>query len=151
MSASKPQDFTIVTGVIGIEDPHVIGTKVISQVLRSEGFNVVPLGAKCTQEEFINAAKESAAKAIMVSSMAGQGEINCRGFRDRCTEAGLKNILLYAGGNLVVGKLDWAGVKETFAKMGFNRVYPPGTRPRDFLDDLATDLGVVTTDRATRV
>ncbi len=142
MPLSKAPPITIVTGVIGIEDPHVIGTKVISQVLRSEGFNVVSLGAKCTQEEFVNAARESAAKAIMVSSMAGQGEINCRGFRDRCTEAGLKDILLYAGGNLVVGKLEWPGVHETFMKMGFNRVYPPGSRPRIFLEDLRADLGI---------
>ena len=35
----------------------------------------------------------------------GQGEIDCTGMREKCDEAGLKGILLYAGGIIT----DWEG------------------------------------------
>jgi methylaspartate mutase S subunit len=49
-----------------------------------------------------------------VSSLYGQGELDCRGFRDLCIEAGLDDILLYVGGNLVVGKQPWDDVERRF-------------------------------------
>ena len=48
--------------------------------------------------------------------------------------------LLYVGGNLVVGKQEWAGVKQRFVDMGFDRVYPPGTLPNITIGDLRSDL-----------
>ncbi len=65
---------------------------------------MVNLGVMVSQDEFIDAAIETSAAAILVSSLYGQGELDCAGFRDRCVERGLENILLYVGGNLVVGK-----------------------------------------------
>lgn len=136
----------VVTGVIGIEDPHVIGHKIIVRALQEEGFKVMALGAKCAPQEFIDAAIEGKAVAILISSVAGQGELHCRGFRDKCTEAGLKDIILYAGGNLVVGKLDWDYVEKTFLEMGFDRVYKPGTYPEAFIADLKKDLKIKDSD-----
>ncbi|MEG1973137.1 MAG: methylaspartate mutase subunit S, partial [Oscillospiraceae bacterium] len=78
------------------------------------------------QEDFINAAVETNADAIIVSSLYGHGEIDCRGLREKCDEAGLKGIKLYVGGNIVVGKQNWEEVKSRFVAMGFDRVYPPG-------------------------
>ena len=76
----------------------------------------------------------------MVSSLYGQGELDCRGFRALCVEAGLENILLYVGGNLVVGKQDWAGVEQRFLQMGFDRAFPPGTRTDDVIQALDKDF-----------
>jgi methylaspartate mutase sigma subunit len=133
---------TVITGVIGLEDPHVIGSRVLSYALEKAGFKVVALGAKCSQEEFISAATETAAKAILVSSVAGMGELNCRGFRDMCREAGLDDILLYIGGNIVIGKQDPEEIVKRFKSLGFDRVYPPGTKPSQAIRDLRTDLGL---------
>lgn len=55
------------------------------------------------QEDFINAAIESDADMIMVSSLYGHGEIDCRGMRDKMVEAGIGDTILYVGGNIVVG------------------------------------------------
>ena len=66
-----------------------------------------------------------------MSSLYGQGELDCRGFRDLCIEAGLDDILLYVGGNLVVGKQPWEDVEKRFLDMGFDRAFPPGTRIED--------------------
>ncbi len=131
---------TIVIGVIGA-DVHAVGNKIIEYTLKKSGYNVVNIGVLSTQEDFINAAIETNADMIMVSSLYGHGEIDCRGMRDKCVESGIENILLYVGGNIVVGKQDFDEVKKRFLEMGFNRIYPPGTSIDDALKDIKTDLG----------
>jgi len=54
----------------------------------------------------------------------------------------LKDILIYVGGNIVVGKQDWNEVHSRFKAMGFNRVYPPGTSIDTTIHDLKEDLGI---------
>lgn len=130
---------TIVLGVIG-SDCHAVGNKILDYSLSDAGFNVVNIGVLSPQEDFINAAIETNAEAILVSSLYGHGEIDCRGMREKCDEAGLKDILLYVGGNIVVGKQDWQDVQNRFQTMGFDRVYPPGTSVETAIHDLKEDL-----------
>ena len=130
---------TIVTGVIG-SDTHIVGNRILTMALEKAGYKVVSLGALTPAADFVKAAVETRAGAILVSSLYGQGELDCRGFRDLCTEAGLEDILLYVGGNLVVGKRSWAETEQTYLAMGFDRVAPPGTRAESVLEWLARDL-----------
>ena len=132
---------TLVLGVIG-SDVHAVGNKILDYSLTNAGFNVVNIGVLSPQEDFINAAIETNADAILVSSLYGHGEIDCRGMREKCDEAGLKDILLYVGGNRVVGKQDWEEVEARFKAMGFDRVYPPGTSVDIAIRDLKEDLGL---------
>jgi methylaspartate mutase sigma subunit len=132
---------TMVLGVIG-SDCHAVGNKILDHAYTQAGFNVVNIGVLSPQEDFINAAIETNADVIVVSSLYGQGEIDCRGMREKCDEAGLENIPLYVGGNLVIGKQDWKEVYNKFKGMGFTRVYPPGTNPATTLNDLKEDLGI---------
>ncbi|MCL2187704.1 MAG: methylaspartate mutase subunit S [Defluviitaleaceae bacterium] len=132
---------TLVMGVIGA-DVHAIGIKILSHAFTEAGYNVVNLGVMVSQEEYIEAAIETNANAIVVSSLYGHGEMDCRGLREKCDEAGLKDIPLYVGGNLVVGKRDFAEVEKTFLDMGFNRAYPPGTPPEVGIADINKDLGL---------
>lgn len=132
---------TIVIGVIGA-DAHAVGNKIIDLTLRNHGFEVVNLGVMVSQEEFIDAATETNADAIIVSSLYGHGEIDCMGFRQKCDEAGLKNIPLFVGGNLVVGKQEFEDVKERFLAMGFDYVYPPSTPIEVTIEDLKKHLNI---------
>jgi methylaspartate mutase sigma subunit len=129
----------LVTGVIGA-DTHIVGNRILSMALEEAGFEVITLGALTPAEDFVKAAIETAADAILVSSLYGQGELDCRGFRDMCIEAGLENILIYVGGNLVVGKQDWADVERRFLEMGFDRAFPPNTRTDDVIAKLNADF-----------
>jgi len=133
---------TVILGVIGA-DVHAVGNKILAYAFEEAGFTVVNLGVMVDQEEFIGAAIETNADAILVSSLYGHGELDCRGLREKCVEAGIDKILLYAGGNLVVGKSPFEQVEEKFLKMGFNRVYPPGTDPYTGIADMKEDLGVM--------
>ena len=129
----------IVTGVIG-SDTHIVGNRILSMSLEKAGYKVITLGALTPAADFIKAAIETNADAIMVSSLYGQGELDCRGFRDLCIEAGLERILLYVGGNLVVGKQPWPEVEQRFLDMGFDRAAGPGTRIEKVIEWLALDF-----------
>ncbi len=131
----------LVLGVIGA-DCHAVGNKILDYAMTEAGFDVINIGVLSPQEDFINAAVETNADAIVVSSLYGHGEIDCRGLREKCDEAGLKGILLYVGGNIVVGKQDWNDVYNRFKAMGFDRIYPPGTGVDVTIADLKKDLGI---------
>ncbi|MCL2125258.1 MAG: methylaspartate mutase subunit S [Oscillospiraceae bacterium] len=130
---------TIITGTVGV-DSHVIGTKIISRALREAGFRVVALSAQTPPEEFIKAAQETNADAMLISSLYGMAEMDLQGFRDKCTEAGVGGILLFLGGILGVGKHDFADDEVKFKKIGFDRVYPPESDVELSIRDLCADL-----------
>jgi methylaspartate mutase S subunit len=130
---------TVVTGTVG-KDAHVIGTKILSRALRDAGFNVVELGILTPQEEFIKAALENRAVAILMSSLYGMAENDVRDFKEKCIQAGLEEVLLYIGGNLGVGRHEFKDDEVKFKKLGFDRVYPPASDVKAAIADLWADL-----------
>ncbi len=129
---------TLVTGVIG-EDVHIMGIRIVEHALRAAGFRIVSLGAQVSQEQYIEAAIETNADAILVSSLGGHAGILVPGLREKCDEAGLKNILLYLGGQLIIGDMKWEDSVKIFTDMGFNRVYPSDVRLSQVIEDLEVD------------
>lgn len=117
----------LIIGVIGA-DVHAVGNKILYHAFTEAGFDVVNLGVMVSQEEYIEAAIEADADAIVVSSLYGQGELDCRGMQEKCDEAGLAGIPLLVGGNIVVGKQDFADVEKRFKAMGFDRAFRPVRR-----------------------
>ena len=63
----------LILGVIGA-DVHAVGNKILYHAFTEAGFEVVNLGVMVSQEEFIAAAIEADADAIVVSSLYGQGD-----------------------------------------------------------------------------
>jgi len=129
----------VITGTVGM-DVHVIGTKILSRALKEAGFDVVELGMQVPPEEFIQVAQETGADAIMVSSLYGMAEMDLRGFKEKCTAAGLEDVLFYIGGVLGVGRHDFKGDEKKFKKLGFDRVYPPEADLKSAIEDLWNDL-----------
>lgn len=142
MKSGEKLKRTLVTGVIG-DDVHVVGIRILERVLRDSGFEVVALGCQVSQKEFVNAAVETNADAILVSSLSGHAKILLPGLREKCKEAGLTDIALYLGGQLVIGVTDWSVVVKLFKDMGFDRVYPSETKPSQVVKDLETDLCIM--------
>jgi len=132
-------DWAIVLGVIG-SDCHSVGNRILDMFFTEKGFRVINLGVMVSQDEFINAAIETNASAILVSSLYGHGEIDCAGFQGRCIERGLDDIVLYVGGNLVVGKRSREAVERKFKNMGFDRVFMPSDNLEQAAGWLAADL-----------
>ena len=129
----------LVLGVIGA-DVHAVGNKILYHAFTEAGFEVTNLGVMVSQDEFIDAAIETNADVIVVSSLYGHGELDCQGMRDKCVERGIDDILLYVGGNIVVGKQPFEDVEKRFKAMGFNRVFGPGTTPETAIAALNEDF-----------
>ena len=112
----------VVIGVIG-DDIHIVGNRIMHLALEESGFRVYNLRSRNRPEHFREAALEVNAHAVLVSSVNGEGEYWCADFRKPFAEVGLGHILLYVGGNLVVGKRDPEEVVRLFRQHGFDRVY----------------------------
>lgn len=133
------QAYKIVLGVIGA-DCHAVGNRILTSVLTQGGIEVVNLGVMVSQDEFIETALAEDANAILVSSIYGHGELDCQNFRARCEERGLTEIVLYVGGNLVIGKQDFSSVEAQFRDMGFDRVFRPTTDLQEVIALLKSDI-----------
>ena len=133
---------TIVIGVIGA-DCHAVGNRILESFFSEAGFHVVNLGVMVSQDEYIDAAIETGAKAILVSSLYGQGQLDCEGLRERCLERGLDRIILYVGGNLVIGKSDYSEVEKKFKAMGYDRVFRPDADLGEVAEMLRADIGAL--------
>ncbi len=131
----KHEKKVLIIGVIGA-DVHAVGNKILYHAFTEAGFEVINLGVMVSQEEYIAAAIESDADAIVISSLYGQGELDCRGMREKCDEAGLTGIPLLVGGNIVIGKQSFEEVEKRFKEMGFNYAFPPGTPPETTIEAL---------------
>jgi len=129
-------------GVIGA-DVHAVGNQLLEHVLKERGIDAKNIGVMSSQKDFIEAAMETGADAIWVSSLYGHAEMDCRGLPQKCIESGIPDILIYLGGNLALGKQsdkEWKDIKKRYENMGFDRVYPPQTNPKKAIDDLFEDL-----------
>jgi len=135
---------SVVIGTIG-QDAHMVGGWVLSEAYKEAGFKVAFLGAVVPQEEFINAAIETQADAILVSSLYGMGLIDCEGMREKCVEAGLDDIILYAGGCVAAPlelERNWPEIEERFRAMGFDRVFKNTCSADQSVAILKADLGI---------
>lgn len=135
----------VITGTVGM-DAHVIGTKILSRVLKENGFQVIELGCLTPVDDFIKVAQETAADAILMSSLYGMAEFDLEDFKKKLMEAGLRNVILYIGGNLASSREEFDNfeqLKKKFELLGFDRVYPPSV-------DLAQVIGELEGDLATR-
>lgn len=132
-------ELKLVTGVIG-EDVHNIGIKVLEHAFKAAGYKVVSLGIRVAPQDFINAAIETKADGIMISSLAGHAEVLVEGFRAKCTEAGLGNVLMYIGGHLFIGDDAWSDVEKRFLDKGFDRVFPTSALPGEVIASLKEDF-----------
>ncbi|WP_254768347.1 methylaspartate mutase subunit S [Salinilacihabitans rarus] len=135
---------TVVLGVIG-SDAHVVGITILEQAFSAAGFDVINLGVQTSQEEFAEAAIAHDAEAVLVSSLYGHAEQDCRGFHDVLEGAGV-DAVTYIGGNLAVGQNDFEETREQFEGMGFDRVFDSETDPEEAIAALRRDLQIATTE-----
>lgn len=135
---------TVILGVIG-SDAHVVGITILEQALSAAGFDVVNLGVQTSQADYVEAALAHDADAVLVSSLYGHAEQDCRGLHERFAEADLDPVT-YVGGNLAVGQDAVDEIRERFRSMGFDRVFGPEEGAREAIAALERDLGLTETD-----
>ena len=129
----------VVIGVIG-DDIHVVGNRIMQLALEESGLAVFNLRTRNRPEHFCEAALEVNAHAVFVSSINGEGEYWCADLRRHFEAAGLGHVLLYVGGNVVVGNRPQDEVVALFTRYGFDRVYHQQPDISVAIADLHEDL-----------
>ncbi|TCS37104.1 methylaspartate mutase subunit S [Reinekea marinisedimentorum] len=112
----------VVTGVVG-NDIHVVANRLIDLSLRARGFDVFNLGVNTYLEEFFDAAVETGADVILISSLNGEAEgwgREVRAIKSRYKT--LDDIIMMIGGNLVVGSGNAEDIEPRYKNYGFDIV-----------------------------
>ena len=139
VQAASPPRPRVVIGDIG-DDIHTVGNRIMQLALQESGCEVFNLRTRNRPEHFCQAALEVNADALFISSLNGEGEYWCADFRQRLQAMGLGHVLLYVGGNVVVGNRPEAEVVALFKRYGFDRVYHQRPDIAAAITDLFEDL-----------
>lgn len=113
----------VVTGVVG-NDIHVVANRLIELSLNARGFEVFNLGVNTYLEEFFDAAVETQADILLISSLNGEAEGWAREIKLlKSKYKTLDNIVMMIGGNLVVGTAAAEEIVPRYKKYGFDLVF----------------------------
>jgi methylaspartate mutase sigma subunit len=112
----------VVIGVVG-NDIHVVANRLIDLSLRARGFEVFNLGVNTYLEEFFDAAVETGADVLLISSLNGEAEGWSREVKVlKAKYKHLHDLILMIGGNLVVGSANADDLVPRFKSYGFDLV-----------------------------
>ena len=112
----------VVTGVVG-NDIHVVANRLIDLSLRARGYEVFNLGVNTHLEEFFDAAVETGAEVLMISSLNGEAEGWGREVKLlKSRYRNLDDLVMMIGGNLVVGSGNAGDIVSRYKNYGFDLV-----------------------------
>jgi len=134
----------VVTGVVG-NDIHVVANRLIDLSLQARGYEVFNLGVNTHLEEFFDAAVETGAEVLMISSLNGEAEGWGREVRLLKSQyKTLDDLIMMIGGNLVVGRGNTEDIIARYKKYGFDLVCHQVdlNTGLDLLDDLLAERGM---------
>jgi len=113
----------VVTGVVG-NDIHVVANRLIELSLNARGFEVFNLGVNTYLEEFFDAAVETDADVLLISSLNGEAEGWAREVKLlKSKYKTLDKLVMVIGGNLVVGSADADVIVPKYKNYGFDLVF----------------------------
>lgn len=130
---------TLVIGVIGA-DCHAVGNKVLDRVFTAHDFHVINLGVMVSQMNILMPRLKQAPMPSWCPLSTVMATLTVSGYVSAASNRGLGDILLYVGGNLVVGKHDFGDVEVKFKEMGFNRVFAPSHDTEDVCALITNDI-----------
>ena len=112
----------VVTGVVG-NDIHVVANRLIDLSLQARGYEVFNLGVNTHLEEFFDAAVETGAEVLVISSLNGEAEGWSREVKLlKANYKTLDDLVMMIGGNLVVGSGNNEDIVARYKKYCFDLV-----------------------------
>jgi len=112
----------VLTGVVG-NDIHVVANRLIDLSLRARGYEVFNLGVNTYLEEFFDAAVETGAEIVLISSLNGEAEGWGREVKAlKAKYKTLDDVIMMIGGNLVVGSGNAENIEPRYKNYGFDLV-----------------------------
>lgn len=112
----------VVTGVIG-NDIHVVANRLMDLSLNARGYTVFNLGVNTYLEEFFDAAVETGADILLISSLNGEAEGWAREVKLLKSQyKTLDKLIMMIGGNLTVGTGNAEDIVPRYQNYGFDLV-----------------------------
>lgn len=112
----------VVTGVVG-NDIHVVANRLIDLSLQARGYDVFNLGVNTHLDEFFDAAVETGAEVLMISSLNGEAEGWGREVKLlKGKYKRLDDLIMIIGGNLTVGSGNTEDIVKRYENYGFDIV-----------------------------
>ncbi len=110
--------------ILGVaeSDAHVVANHLIAFLLRSEGFEVINLGACTPVSEFVDAYEENYdAEAILIGSLNGHALNDLAGIR-QAKDSGRIRCPVILGGNISVGHTKCERSYRKLLEIGIDRI-----------------------------
>ncbi len=108
-------------------DGHDRGAKVVAQALRDAGMEVIYTGLRRTPDQIVSAAVQEDVQVIGLSSLSGAHNHLFQKVAELLQEKGNEDILLIGGG--IIPEKD----RKRLEKIGFDRIFSPGTSTEDIV------------------
>lgn len=109
-------------------DGHDRGAKVIAQILKDAGMEVIYTGLRQTPQMVVNAALQEDADVIGVSILSGAHNTVFPKLINLMIENGLDDVLLTGGG--IIPEADMQKLQE----MGIGKLFAPGTKSTEIVE-----------------
>ncbi len=116
-------------------DGHDRGVKVITQLLRDAGMEVIYTGLHQTIEQIIETAVQEDVNVIGLSILSGAHYPITEKLMRQLKEKAMKDVLIIVGGN--IPKRDIEGLQT----LGVKGVFPTGSKFEDIIDFIKTNAG----------
>lgn len=116
-------------------DGHDRGVKIIAQLLRDAGMEVIYTGLHKTVEQIIETAVQEDVNVIGLSILSGAHFPITEKLMKGLKENNMKDILIVVGGN--IPKQDIEGLQT----LGVSGIFPTGSKFEDILNFIKTNVG----------
>ena len=116
-------------------DGHDRGVKVVAQLLRDAGMEVIYTGLHQTVDQIINAAIQEDVNVIGLSILSGAHYPITERLMKRIKENKMNDVMIIIGGNIPQRDID--GLQ----KLGVKGVFPTGSKFEDIIDFIKKNMG----------
>ena len=116
-------------------DGHDRGVKVIAQLLRDAGMEVIYTGLHQTVDQIINAAIQEDVNVIGLSILSGAHYPIAEKLMKRIRENKMNDVMIIIGGNIPQKDI------VDLQKLGVKGVFPTGSKFEDIIDFIKTNIG----------
>ena len=116
-------------------DGHDRGVKIVAQLLRDAGMEVIYTGLHQTVEQIIETAVQEGVNVIGLSILSGAHYPITEKLMKGLKEIDMNDVLIIVGGN--IPKRDIDGLQA----LGVKGVFPTGSRFEDIIDFIKTNVG----------
>ena len=116
-------------------DGHDRGAKVVARALRDAGMEVIYTGVHQTPEQVVETALQEDVDAVGISLLSGAHNYIFPRVSELMKQKGMDDVLLFGGG--IIPEADIPGL----AKVGVERVFPPGASLEEIVRYLTEAVG----------